>query len=142
MRSPRAWVGNPLPFQRSNVKRSALRIEGNDHLIEFNDIHHIALETGDVGAIYTGRDWTYRGNKIRFNFIHETGGVGMGSMGVYMDDCVSGTEIYGNIFFKVQRAAFLGGGRDVEPRLGDRGEIAQLVQFHAVILCERRRFAA
>ena len=36
----------------------------------------------------------------------------MGSMGVYMDDCVSGTEILGNIFCKVQRAAFLGGGRD------------------------------
>ena len=36
----------------------------------------------------------------------------MGSMGVYMDDCVSGTEISGNIFYKVQRAAFLGGGRD------------------------------
>ena len=90
----------------------AILFNGNDHLIEFNEIHHIALETGDVGAIYTGRDYTYRGNRIRHNFIHHTGGVGMGSMGVYMDDCVSGTEIYGNIFYKVHRAAFLGGGRD------------------------------
>jgi hypothetical protein len=90
----------------------AILFEGNDHLIERNEIHHIALETGDVGAIYAGRDYTYRGNRIRYNFIHHTGGVGMGSMGVYMDDCVSGTEIYGNIFYKVQRAAFLGGGRD------------------------------
>jgi hypothetical protein len=85
---------------------------GNEHLIEFNEIDHIALETGDVGAIYAGRNYTYRGNRIRNNFIHHTGGVGMGSMGVYMDDCVSGAEIYGNIFYKVQRAAFLGGGRD------------------------------
>lgn len=85
---------------------------GNDHIIEFNEIYRVALETGDVGAIYTGRDYTYRGNKIRYNYIHHTGGVGMGSMGVYMDDCVSGTEIYGNIFYKVQRAVFLGGGRD------------------------------
>lgn len=90
----------------------AILFNGNDHLVEFNEIHHIALETGDVGAIYTGRDYTYRGNRIRHNFIHHTGGVGMGSMGVYMDDCVSGSEIAGNIFFKVQRAAFLGGGRD------------------------------
>jgi hypothetical protein len=90
----------------------AILFSGNDHLMEFNEIHHIALETGDVGAIYTGRDYTYRGNRIRDNFIHETGGVGMGSMGVYMDDCVSGTEIAGNIFYQVQRAAFLGGGRD------------------------------
>jgi hypothetical protein len=85
---------------------------GNDHLIEFNEIHHVALETGDVGAIYAGRDYTFRGNRIQHNFIHHTGGVGMGSMGVYMDDCVSGTEISGNVFYQVQRAAFLGGGRD------------------------------
>jgi hypothetical protein len=90
----------------------AILFSGNDHRIEFNDIHHIALETGDVGAIYTGRDWTFRGNQIRHNFIHHTGGVGMGSMGVYMDDCVSGTEVFGNVFYKVHWAMFIGGGRD------------------------------
>ena len=36
----------------------------------------------------------------------------MGSMGVYMDDCVSGTEVFGNVFFKVHWAMFIGGGRD------------------------------
>jgi hypothetical protein len=92
----------------------AILFGGNDHRIEFNEIHRIALETGDVGAIYAGRDYTYRGNRIRHNYIHHTGGVGMGSMGIYMDDCVSGAEIYGNIFYRVQRAAFLGGGRDHE----------------------------
>jgi len=90
----------------------AILYSGNDHLIAFNEIHHIALETGDVGAIYTGRDYTFRGNQIRNNFIHHTGGVGMGSMGVYMDDCVSGTEVFGNVFYKVHWAMFIGGGRD------------------------------
>lgn len=90
----------------------AILFWGNDHLIEFNDIHHIALESGDVGAIYTGRDYSFRGNRIRHNYIHETGGVGMGSMGVYMDDCVSGTEVFGNVFYQVHWAMFIGGGRD------------------------------
>jgi hypothetical protein len=90
----------------------AILFGGNDHAIEYNEIRHVCLETGDVGAIYMGRDYTYRGNVIRFNYIHDTGGVGMGSMGVYMDDCVSGTVIYGNLFKNVQRAVFLGGGRD------------------------------
>lgn len=90
----------------------AILLSGNDHVIEYNEIHHVCLETGDVGAIYMGRDYTFRGNIIRFNSIHDTGGVGMGSMGVYMDDCVSGTTIYGNLFKNVQRAVFLGGGRD------------------------------
>jgi hypothetical protein len=96
-----------------NHPHCAILFGGNDHLMEFNEIHHIALETGDVGAIYTGRDYTYRGNRIRHNFIHHTGGVGMGSMGVYMDDCVSGTEVYGNVFYKVHWAMFIGGGRDM-----------------------------
>ena len=90
----------------------AILFWGNDHLMEYNEIHHIALETGDVGAIYTGRDYSFRGNRIRHNFIHHTGGVGMGSMGVYMDDCVSGTEVFGNVFYKVHWAMFIGGGRD------------------------------
>jgi len=90
----------------------AILFWGNDHVMEFNEIHHIALETGDVGAIYTGRDYTFRGNQIRYNFIHHTGGVGMGSMGVYMDDCVSGTEVFGNVFYEVHWAMFIGGGRD------------------------------
>ncbi|MCY2951421.1 MAG: right-handed parallel beta-helix repeat-containing protein [Planctomycetota bacterium] len=90
----------------------AILFGGNEHVIELNEIHHVCLETGDVGAIYAGRDYSYRGNVIKHNYIHDTGGVGMGSMGVYMDDCVSGTLIEGNVFHKVQRAVFLGGGRD------------------------------
>jgi hypothetical protein len=85
----------------------------NDSVIEFNEIHHVTLETGDCGAIYTGRDFAARGNIIRHNYIHDTGGYGMGSMAVYLDDCVSGQTIYGNLFVRTTRAAFIGGGRDV-----------------------------
>ena len=95
-----------------DLPHCAILFLGNDHLVEFNEIHHIALETGDVGAIYTGRDYTYRGNRVRHNYFHHTGGVGLGSMGVYMDDCVSGTEVFGNVFYKVHWAMFIGGGRD------------------------------
>ncbi len=131
----------------------AILFGGNDHLIEFNEIHHIALETGDVGAIYTGRDYTYRGNRIRFNFIHHTGGVGMGSMGVYMDDCVSGTEVFGNLFYKVHWAMFIGGGRDhrvennvfvdCDPavRMDGRGLDKSPVWFNMVNDYMRRRLA-
>ncbi|OGV43871.1 MAG: hypothetical protein A2X48_05240 [Lentisphaerae bacterium GWF2_49_21] len=91
---------------------NAILFNGNEMTIEYNEIHNVCLETGDVGAVYTGRDYTFRGNKINYNFIHDIGGVGMGSMGIYMDDCVSGTEIRGNILKNSTRAVFLGGGRD------------------------------
>jgi hypothetical protein len=90
----------------------AILFVGNEHIIEYNHIHHVCLETGDVGAIYTGRDWTYQGNVIRFNFIERTGGYGMGSNGVYLDDNVSGIYVHDNIFYRVPRAGFIGGGRD------------------------------
>ena len=91
---------------------AGILLSGNEHLIEFNEIHHLALETGDVGAFYMGRDYTMRGNVIRYNFFHHTGGVGMGAMGVYMDDCSGGSTIFGNVFYKQSRAVFIGGGRD------------------------------
>ena len=87
-------------------------ISGNDHLIEFNDLHHICLETGDVGAFYLGRDYTERGHVVRHNYFHELGGYGFGSMAVYLDDCASGVSVYGNVFYRASRAVLLGGGRD------------------------------
>lgn len=96
-----------------DAPHTAVLYQGNDILIELNEIHHVTLETGDCGAIYTGRDFTARGNTIRHNFIHHTGGVGMGSMGVYFDDCVSGQRLEANIFWRVHWAAFIGGGRDI-----------------------------
>jgi hypothetical protein len=91
---------------------SGIQLSGNEHLIEFNEIDHLAKETGDVGAFYMGRDYTMRGNVIRYNFFHHTGGMGMGAMGVYMDDCSGGATISGNVFYKMSRATFIGGGRD------------------------------
>ncbi len=91
----------------------AVMFSGNDHAIEFNEIHHVCLESNDAGAIYSGRDWTMRGTAIRHNYLHHIVGFqGKGCVGVYLDDMFSGTEIYGNLFYQVTRAAFVGGGRD------------------------------
>lgn len=106
-------VGNRIAHNHiHDAPHAGILITGNDHVIEYNNIHHLALETGDVGAIYIGRDYTERGTVIRFNYIHELGGVGLGSMAVYLDDCASGISVSGNIFYKVKYGAFIGGGRD------------------------------
>ena len=91
----------------------AILLNGNDHLIELNEVHHVCCETGDVGAFYMGRDWTARGTVIRHNFFHHIHGPGrLGAMGVYLDDSASGITVLGNVFYDVTRAAFIGGGRD------------------------------
>ncbi len=92
---------------------NAIQLGGNEHLIEFNEIHDVCFETGDVGAFYMGRDWTQRGTVIRHNYIHDIQGPGLhGAMAVYLDDAASGITIEGNIFLRAGRAAFIGGGRD------------------------------
>jgi len=109
-----SWCANSDERIIHDAPHAAILFGGNEILIEGNEIHRACLETGDVGAIYAGRDYTYRGNVIRRNFIHHMGGVGCGSMGVYMDDCVSGTRIVENVLWECQHGIFLGGGRDFE----------------------------
>jgi len=96
-----------------NAPHMAIGFSGNDHLIEFNEIHSVCYESNDAGAIYAGRDWTMRGTVIRHNYMHDVSGFREeGCVGVYLDDMWCGTEISGNLFYKVTRAAFIGGGRD------------------------------
>ena len=92
---------------------NAIQLGGNDHLIEYNELHSVCYETGDVGAFYMGRDWTARGTIIRYNYFHDVQGPGrIGAMGVYLDDQASGITILGNVFYRVTRAMFIGGGDD------------------------------
>jgi hypothetical protein len=96
-----------------NAPHQAISFSGNDHVIELNEIHSVCFESNDAGAIYAGRDWTMRGTVIRQNYLHDIAGFEeRGCVGVYLDDMFSGTEIVGNLFYRVTRAAFIGGGRD------------------------------
>ncbi len=107
-------VGNRVTHNLiHDAPHMAIGFSGNDHLIEFNEIHHVCFESNDAGAMYAGRNWTMRGTMIRYNYLHDISGFeGRGCVGVYLDDQFSGTQIYGNLFNKVTRAAMIGGGRD------------------------------
>ncbi len=107
-------VGNRVTHNYiHDAPHSGVQFEGNDHLLEYNEIGAVCRETVDAGAVYSGRSWTMRGNVIRYNYFHDISGTGGGgAMAVYLDDAFSGTMIYGNIFLRASRAAFIGGGRD------------------------------
>ena len=107
-------VGNRMSHNYiHDSPHAGVLFNGNEHVLEYNEIHDIAKETGDVGAFYIGRDWTCRGNIIRYNYFHHLLGPGLyGVRAVYLDDWASGTTVYGNVFYKAGRAAFIGGGRD------------------------------
>ena len=99
-------VGNRIAHNRfHDVLSSALRVGGNDHLIEFNEIFEVVLESDDQGGADMYGNATYRGNVFRYNHWHHIGnwhGEGeepkCGQAGIRLDDAISGTLVYGNIF--------------------------------------------
>jgi len=91
----------------------AIGFSGNDQVIEYNEIYRVVTHSNDAGAMYCGFNWSSRGNVIRYNYLHDiTGYEGKGCVGVYLDDQFSSALIFGNIFYRVSSAAFIGGGHD------------------------------
>ncbi|XP_025093026.1 uncharacterized protein LOC112563338 [Pomacea canaliculata] len=87
---------------------------GNDHVIEYNHVHHMCWNSSDCGAIHSTLDWTWRGNIIRKNHIHHTLRYFPGAdvRGIMLDDEYSSVLIEGNVFYDNEVHANIGGGRD------------------------------
>ena len=94
-------------------------------IIEYNELHHLSLETADTGGICSNRWYTYdkdpdlrRGTIIRFNYIHDAIGCGAYeqkaepggeskaggkiwapyySWAIYFDNAPMDVSVYGNI---------------------------------------------
>ena len=95
----------------------ALRIEGNDHVVEYNEVFNVVRESDDQGGIDMFYNPTYRGNIFRYNFWHDIGsGRACGGAGIRLDDAISGNLIYGNVFARCSDGNFGGvqihGGKD------------------------------
>jgi len=85
-----------------------MQFSGNEHTIAYNELYEGCLHSDDMGAIYTGRDLTNRGNRILYNYIHDIGGKNAGTQGVqgvFLDDFWSAALIKGNVFENVQGGA-------------------------------------
>ena len=126
-----------------SIPRVGIYVKGCDHIIEYNHVHDTNQETQDSGIIYFAQlDWTQRGSVVRYNYLHNSGGYGrrhgtgnwqrdLNTFGVYLDDWVSGVQVYGNIICNtVSGGVFIHGGRDniVENNIIiNGGELGQIV---------------
>ncbi len=94
-------------FER--MPSSALRIEGNDHLVELNVIRNVVQESDDQGGLDMWGNPLYRGVVIRWNRWSDIrGGTLNGAAGVRLDDMISGVTIHGNIFERCGAVIFGG----------------------------------
>ena len=111
--------GNRAAHNRlHDLPHTAIGFTGNDQTVEFNEIYQSVTGANDAGAIYTSgahpEDWSMRGHRVRFNYLHHLFGyAGEGCSGIYLDDMFSGTEIHGNVLWRVAQGFQLGGGRDI-----------------------------
>jgi hypothetical protein len=110
----------------SHLPHNALMLAGNNHRIEANIFEDVCFETNDVGAIYTGSDWSTRGTVIAGNVFRRIAGrhfdaasnnlasrysSGGAAYGIYLDDLLESSTIRENVFEDIQSAAIhLAGG--------------------------------
>ncbi len=98
----------------------AVWAHGNDHLVEFNEIDRVCLDSSDSGAFYIGRNMSERGVMVRHNYFHHIGsGLHQGESAIYFDDGALGSAV-GNVFYKAgtlgnarMGAIFIHMGKDV-----------------------------
>ncbi len=89
---------------------SAIRPEGNDHVIEYNLVERMVLRSDDQGGIDVFGDPSYRGVVMRHNIWQDfgSGDPAHWQGGIRLDDAISGAVIYGNRFYRCSSGIFGG----------------------------------
>lgn len=101
----------------ANSASSALRLNGNDILVEYNRFEDLVKESDDQGALDAWFDITYRGVVIRYNYWKNiTGRTVEGAAAIRLDDLISGFVVEGNVFENCGGGKFgavqINGGKD------------------------------
>lgn len=116
-------ISNNLIF---DTPGPGIEIDGNDMVVELNQVHDVCQEDAETGAIVLSGSWTKRGNIIRDNVIHDVYGLGLLSggepityarpfmaWGIYLDQAASGATIARNLIYRVPLGGVvIAGGRD------------------------------
>ena len=102
-----------------NGDLQAIIASGNEHVYEYNNIHHVVRNANDASAWYMGRNPSDRGTIVRYNYFHNVGRPDRKwTMDVYFDDGICGAEVYGNVFYKVASfgSVYSNSGQDIVVR--------------------------
>jgi len=101
-------VGNRITHNLfHDIPSSAVRLDGNDHLMEYNEVYRVVTESDDQGGVDMWNDPTYRGDIIRYNYFHHIGNwrhqgeeLPVGQAGIRLDDAICGVLVHGNVFYR------------------------------------------
>ncbi len=97
-------VGNTAAYNYiHDAPHMVIQIMGNDMLVTHNRIENTCTNASDQAPIYAGRNWTWLGNEISYNYIKDVGS--SNNHAIYMDDGMSGMIIKNNIFENISGSA-------------------------------------
>ncbi len=136
-------VGNRIAHNRMHdIRSSAMRVEGNDHRVEYNEIYNVVTESDDQGGADMFGNPTYRGNIYRHNYFHHIGnwrGLGeqpkCGQAGIRLDDAICGTRIYGNVFERCSAGKLGFGGVQIHGGKDNVIENNLFIECSALVSC-------
>lgn len=109
-------VGHVIAHNRiHDLPSSAIRVAGNDHVIECNHVSKVVLQSDDQGAVDMWGDPTARGNIFRYNRWTDIGRNEDGSQpkhgrsAIRFDDAICGQVVEYNIFERCGGGTCAGG---------------------------------
>lgn len=98
---------------------SAMRVDANEVIVEYNQTHNVVLESDDQGAMENNGNPTFRGMVFRYNRFEDIGNgstMTAGQAAIRFDDVISGMLVYSNVFIRSASGHFgalqINGGRD------------------------------
>lgn len=121
-------VGNTAEYNYiHDAPHMVIQIMGNDMVISHNVIENVVSNASDMGAIYSGRDFTWLGNEISYNYFKNISG--SSRYAIYLDDGMSAVDIHHNFFDTIDTAIFFNEGHSsvcTDNLYLDCGAVAQM----------------
>ncbi len=119
-----------------------MSIGGNDHQIEYNEIYNAVTESDDQGGADMWGNPTFRGNVYKYNYWHHIGNwrakgeqPKCGQAGIRLDDAISGTQIFGNVFERCSAGKLGFGGVQIHGGKDNVVENNLFISCSAMISC-------
>lgn len=110
-------IGNRISHNRINgADHVGIYLNGNDNIIEYNELYDLVKLAEDMAALYCWSDYTNLGHIIRYNSFHEIYGPTDGpprthtAHAIYFDDSASFGTFYGNTFANMEAGIYSNGG--------------------------------
>lgn len=118
-----------------------MRLWGNDHLIEYNEIYDVMQEVTDAGAIYRGGNEIGRGDLIQYNYFHdfditdtfhETAGGTVNKVwrtAIYWDGHQHGGTAEHNIFYRIPQDLMCNAASAIEHSYNTSVDITRPIRY-------------